>query len=310
MNKNRAVLLAKLEAGGYGVDPTPTTAANAIFCEEPDIEPLVKTLERNQVRQSYGNVLPIRVGEGMKITFKTELAGSGALGTAPHIGPLLRACNLVETINAGVSVVYDPTSDGDAGESITIWFYRHNLLHQITGCRGTVKLETKTNELGKLSFEFTGLYAGPIDATLPSDPIYPTVKPSPFRSASLAIDGYAAVVDAFSLDLANSISSRPDCNSATGILEYYVSHRKVSGEIDPEAVALATKDFWALWEASTAVAFTATIGQVAANRCVVAGPKVVIDDLKYADRDNRLTYAMPLMFTPNAGDDEVSFTFN
>lgn len=310
MNKNKAVVLAKLEAGGYGVDPTPTTALNAIFCEEPEIEPIVKTLERNHVRQTYGNVLPIRVGEGMKLSFKVELAGSGALGIAPHIGSLLRACNLVETINAGVSVVYDPTSDGDGGESVTIYFYRHNLEHKITGCRGTFKLETKTNEVAKLSFEFTGLYAGPTDVALPTDPVYPTVLPPIFRSASLALDGYAAVIDAFSLDLGNSITSRPDANSATGILEYYVSDRKVSGEIDPEAVALATKDFWSMWQASLAVAFTATIGQVAANRCVVAGPKVAIDDLKYGDRDNRLTYAMPLMFTPDSGDDEVSFTFN
>lgn len=309
MNKNRAVILAKIEAS-YGVDSTPTTAANAIFCEEPEIEPIVKTLERNQVRQAYGNVLPIRVGEGMKITFKTEVAGSGAAGTAPHIGPLLRACNLVETINALVSAVYDPSSDGDGGESVVIYFYRHNLLHKITGCRGTFKLEAKTNEIAKLSFEFTGLYAGPLDQALPTDPVDPGVIPPVFRSASLAIDAYAAVIESLSVDLGNSITSRPDANSATGILEYYVSDRKVAGEIDPEAVALATKDFWAMWQNSTAVAFTATIGQVAGNRCVIAGPKVAIDDLKYGDRENRLTYAMPLMFTPNNGDDEVSFTFN
>lgn len=307
MNKNRAVILAKIEST-YGVDAAPSAATNAIFCSEPEIEVQTKKIERANVRSTYGAQLPINIGEGVKITFACEARGSGTAGTAPEIGPLLRACGLTETINAGVDVQYDPHSDGLGGESVTIWFYRHNLLHKVVGCRGTVKLEAKANEVGKFTFEFTGLYANPVDDTLPTATYNQTLPPV-FQSASLSFDSYAAVVESLSIDLGNSISRRPDANAASGILEYFIGDRQVKGEIDPEAVALTTKDFWTMWRSSSAVAFTATIGQTAGNKLTVSGPKVAIDELKYGDRENILTYSMPLIFTPNAGDDEIKFTF-
>jgi hypothetical protein len=308
MLKTRAIVLAKVEAS-YGVDPTPTAALNAILCEEPEIETIAKKLERNHTRSNYGANVPVNVGEGCKITFGTEVKGSGALGVAPEIGPLLRACNFTETINAGVDVDYDPNSAGSAGESVTLYFYRHDLLHKVVGCRGTFKLEVKAGEYGKLNFEFTGIYAGAIDGSIPSQTVNQTLPPV-FVSASLSIDSYAAVVENLSIDIGNEIGKRPDANAATGILEYFIKDRKASAEIDPEVVALATKDFHAMWENSSQVAFAATIGQTGGNKCVISAPKVVVDELKYGDRESQLIYAMPLILTPNAGDDEVQFKFS
>jgi hypothetical protein len=308
--KNRAVVLVKIEAGGYGIDAEPTAAANAILCSEPEIEPIVKDIERNHVRQSFGSKPKMKIGEGYKISFKTEIMGGGAAGTPPPFGPLLRACGLTETINAGVDVDYDPSSDSFNGESVTVWFYRHGKLHKAVGCRGTVPgLETKTNELAMLSFEFTGIYAGPIDEALPV-PVYPATIPPVFRSAALTIHGYAAVVESLKISDGGSVARRPDANAATGILEYYISDRLITGELDPEVTAIADKDFWAIWQAGTQGAFTAAIGTVVGNRCVISGPKVQLDDLKYADRENLLTYAMPLIFISDAGDDEIQFKFN
>jgi hypothetical protein len=308
MQKNRAVVLAKIEAP-YGTDSIPTGAANAIFCEEPSVEPILKKLERNQTRQVMGAVAPLTIAEGVKISFSVELAGSGAAGTAPHIGPLLRACNMEETLVVDTSAAYAPSSDSFAAESVTIYFYRHLILHKVTGCRGTFKLSGKVNEIAKLMFEFTGIYNGPVDAALPS-PIYPSVVPPIFRAAAFSLDAYAAVISALEIDLGNAIAKRMDANADSGILEYFVSDRKVSGSIDPEVPTLATKDYWAILMAGTQTALTATVGNVAGNRCVITAPKVSISDLKYADREQILTYAMPLSFNPNAGDDELVLTFN
>lgn len=305
---NRAVVLGKIETV-YSTDPTPTGVANAIFCEEPSIEPVLKKLERKQMRNFMGSVVPLVIGEAYKVSFKTEIAGSGAAGTAPHIGPLLRACNMTETISAGVSVAYKPHSDSFTGESVTLYFWRHTILHKVMGCRGTVKISTKVNELGKLSFDFTGIYSGPVDLAM-ATPTYPTVVPPIFRGASFAYDTYAAIISALEIDLGNSIAKRLDANSATGIKEYYIADRAVAGSIDPEVVTIATKDYWSSMAAGTQGALTATVGSVAGNRCVITGPKVSISDLKYADREKILTYAMPLSFNPNAGDDELVLTFN
>jgi len=61
MNKNRAVILAKIETT-YGVDAAPSAASNAIFCSEPEIEVQTKKIERSNVRSTYGAQLPINVG--------------------------------------------------------------------------------------------------------------------------------------------------------------------------------------------------------------------------------------------------------
>lgn len=308
--KNRAVILAKIEAGGYGVDAVPTGAANAILVSEPEIEPIVKDLERNHVRQSFGSQPKLKIGEGYNITFKTEVMGGGGAGVAPPCGPLLRACGLVETINAGVDVDYDPSSDSFNHESVTIYFYRHAKLHKVVGCRGPIPdLEAEVNGFGMFSWKFMGIYAGPVDDALPT-PVYPTTTPPVFRSASLAVHGFAAVIESLKISDGGSVERRPDANAATGILEYYIADRMLSGEIDPEVTAVTDKDFWGIWQAGTLGTFTASIGGTVGNRLVVSGPKVQIDDLKYADRNNLLTYGMPLIFTADAGDDEIQYKFS
>ena len=307
MLKNRAVILAKIETT-YGTDAVPTAADNAILCSAPEIEPIVKKVERPNLRQSFGMDVPVIVGEGLKITLSAESKGSGVVGTPPEIGPLLRACNLAETIVAATSVAYDPHSDGLSGESLTIYFYRHDLLHKVVGCRGTVDLNASVNENGLFNFEFHGIYAGPVDGNLPT-PTVNTIVPPLVRAAALAFDSYAVVASLFKLNVGNTINPRRNINAATGIDSYFIGDRKVTAEIDPEVVPLATKDFWAIWAASQGKALSCTIGSVAGNICTITAANAAIDDLKYADRDNLLTYQMPLILAPTSGDDEFSIIF-
>jgi hypothetical protein len=129
-------------------------------------------------------------------------------------------------------------------------------------------------------------------------------------SASFAIDSYAGVIDGIDIENKNGIAVRTSANAATGVLGRNISTRDLTGKIDPEVVALATKNFWAIWEASTRVAFTATLGSTAGNRCVITAPKVQIDKLGYDNRNDYLVHGMGLNFTPNAGNDEVKFRYS
>jgi len=306
--KSKAVVLAKQEVT-YGVDPTPTSAANAILCSAPEIEVLGRRIERANVKPHYGASVGVNIGEGIKVSFSVELKGSGAAGTAPEIGPLLRACNFTETVTAGTKVDYDPNSANSTGESVTIYFYRHNLLHKVSGCRGTFGVELKSGEYGNIKFDFTGIYQGPVDQNIPANPTYNATDPARFLSAAFGIDGYSAVIENFKFDVGNEIGKRPNANAATGILEYWIKERNIKGEFDPEAVALSEKDFWALWSNSSRVALSATAGQTAGNKCVITAPKVQLDLLKYGDRENILTFSTPVIFTPNAGNDEIKLSF-
>lgn len=314
MLKTKALMLAKVELT-YATDSAPVASANAILCEDPDITPISKSLERNNVRPNFGAKDKLIIGEGLKLSFTTELRGTGIapVVSAPEIGPLFRGCNFTQTLVATPGqecCKYTPHSNMD-GESITLWFYRDGLLFKAVGCRGTFSLDTKVNEYAKIKWEFTGIYAGPVAAgTLPT-PTFSAVVPPVFKGAQFAIDNYAAVIESMKFDMKNSIAKRPDANAATGILSWNITDRAVSADIDPEVPALASKDFWDMWQASETVAMTATIGQTAGNKCVITTPAVQIDDLKFADRENVLTYGLPLRVKPtDAGNDEIEFKFN
>lgn len=308
MLKNKALILAKIEVT-YGTDPTPTGLANAILCGDVDYDVIDSKVERNNIKPNYGAKRFVSIGEGQKLSFSVELKGSGVAGTAPEIGPLLRACNFTQVISAGVSVTYTPNS-AQAGESVTLYYYLDGLLHKITGARGSWAIaEGKVNTYVTLKFEFTGIYGGPVAEALAS-PTWNATVPPVFRGAAFAIDTYAAVIDGLALECKNDVVKRADLNAATGILEWFIKERSVTAKISPEMVLPATKDFWGIWQAGTAVAMTATIGSAAGNRCVITAPAVQLDKPKYGDRENIVTADLPLVLAPTAaGNDELVLAF-
>jgi len=444
MNRTKAVVLAKLETA-YGVDPTPTSGANAILCELPEFEVLGKKLERNFTRGFYGTLPPVNVGEGLKLSFTTELKGGGLTGAgdpvvyaviAPEIDPLLQICNFTkETLNdTNSSILYTPNSDdttpsfaanrvsngtfttdltgwtganwayssgkarhtagaitaltqagttgtvgrteklsfaisnrtagtvkieiggeqsasysatptsavyltptttgalkivpssdfdGDidnvtcqaissgsvTAKSAVLYFYQHNILHKMLGCKGSLSLDLKVNEYAKIKFEFTGIYAGPVDTVIPASPTYNSTLPPVYQSALFTLDSYAAIISNLKLDIKNEIAKRVDANAATGILEYYVKGRTITGECDPEVPSLDVYNFWSKWDNSTQVHLVTTLGASSGNQVVIDAPQVVFETPKYADREGLLTHALSMMLCASVGNDEITLKF-
>lgn len=304
---SKGVILAKVEAT-YGTDPVPTPQANAIRVENPSVEPSWLKLIRNYMQPYKGARRQIVVGESVKVSFKTEVKGSGAAGTAPEIGVLFRGCGFTETVVPATSVAYDPNSLIDSSESITIYAYKDGIVRKIVGCRGTFNFECKAQEYGYISWEFEGLYAGPADEANPS-PTWNATLPPRFISASFTYATIAAIIENLKINAGNEIAKRHDVNTATGVSQIFIKERKVTANIDPEVVALATKNWETALTSNTEAAITAALGAVAGNILTVSAPKVVIDDLKDADRENIWTYDMPLICLPNAGNDDVKFAF-
>lgn len=98
---NITTLLAKIEAT-YGTDAVPTAAANAVLLRgKPTLTPLDMTVVQRDLLRPYlgnGDILPGSIFG--KLSFEVEAAGSGAAGTAPPHGALLRACAVSQSINA------------------------------------------------------------------------------------------------------------------------------------------------------------------------------------------------------------------
>ncbi|KIA79790.1 hypothetical protein QR66_14020, partial [Chromobacterium piscinae] len=239
---NRLAVLAKLETT-YGTDAVPTGAANAILVSSPKLTPMeADRVERDVVRPHFGNAESIPTGVRVKLDMEVELAGSGKKGTAPAWGCLLEACGFGKTVVADASVKYALSSDQHA--SISLHCNYDGVHHVLLGARGTVSLDLQNKALPKFKFSFTGIYRPVTDKKTPSVAHGLFVTPVPFDApnvGALTLHGFAPAVQSVSIDLANEVTHRSLPGSSESVL---ITHRKPSGQIAMEAVAVKDKDWW------------------------------------------------------------------
>jgi hypothetical protein len=307
MLTRKRTLLAKIEAI-YGTDPVPTGAANAIQVRNLNINPQeTETEKRNLVRPYLGNSEEIPVAIHVTADFEVELAGSGAAGTAPAYGPLLRACAFSETISAGVSVVYALVSG--SFESVTLYFNVDGVLHTLTGARGTVSFDLTAKKLPVMKFKFTGLYSPVTDAVAPALTLTAWKKPVPVNGVNttdLTLHGYAGIIlSQLSVDVANSVAFE----SLVGVEEVNVTDRAPAGTIAMRAVSVATKDWWTAIKDATTGALSITHGTVAGNKVKLDAPGVQLTKPTYQDMNGNQMLQAGLVLVPGAtGNDELTIT--
>lgn len=309
---NKGLILAKIESV-YGTDPTPAVATNALITMGmPTFEIVGNALQRNIPLGHFGSVKPVNVGEALKLNFTTELKGSGSAGTASRYGCLLRACNLTEAVDPGVNVTYTPNSTFE-GESVTLWFYANTTLHKITGAVGNAVLKFVSNEIAVIEWSFTGLYAGSGHAstvTFPS-PTHEAIAPVVWRGASFELNGGSVVINEISIDLGNEVAKRLDGNATYGISRYFVKNRAVKGSMIIEKEALSSYNPFSIWDAATQHNVTFNSGASAGNICGVAVTGVMIEQPKYADKENIQMYDLAFTVNPTVatGNNEIVLTF-
>lgn len=116
LNRKRLVL-AKIETT-YGVDPTPTGAANAILVRNLNLTPQESDFAgRDVVRPYLGRSEQIPTAIRGMLELEVEMAGVAAAGVAPGYGPMLRACGFAETL---VAVAVTGTAQAGAASTITL----------------------------------------------------------------------------------------------------------------------------------------------------------------------------------------------
>ena len=104
-----AAILAKVETT-YGVSAAPTGAANALLISNLNITYQSENVARDLVVPFIGGFEQLVGRTFLEISFSVELASSGAAGTAPPWGALLRACGYAETVTAAKRVEYNPVT--------------------------------------------------------------------------------------------------------------------------------------------------------------------------------------------------------
>lgn len=303
---SKKAVLYKAE-GTYNTDPVPTGAANwmeahnvALTPQDFDVE------ERNVTRINMGNGARVVTGKRVKLAFDVPLAASGALGTAPKIGPLLLGCGFAETVVAATSVTYNLVSS--AFGSGTFYINIDGVLHKGTGARGTwgIKLD---KGLPVLHVELTALYLAPTDTAMPATTRtgWPTEYPA--NAANTLVCTVNAVAAYYSKFEAVGGMQIAHDNFPGGYEAIAVKGRAPTASMSILAPTLAVLDPFALKLAQTNIAVQVVHGPTAGNK-VQVDLKTPIVDVGYEDISGSVGYA--LSFAPEDPTDlntEITLTF-
>lgn len=307
---NRAVVAAKAET----TEGTVITLAGAdanFQVMEPKFEADVPMFTRQIIDTSlspFKRIAGTRLG---KISFTVENKGSGAAGTAPAMGKLLKACGFGETVVASTSVTYAPTSTLASIDSLTIALFKDGLKKMIKGARGNVKYSAKNGEPGTYEFEFTGVYDSVADVAMLTPSGVEGTVPVQLLSALFSVASFSAFISQISFDMGNTLEPRPDINTAAGYISALLTKREPKGSFDPEDELVATHDFYGRWIAGTTGVLTWKHPGSAGNICTFSAPVCQYTKIAENDRNGIATLGADFLLARSAagGNDEISIAY-
>lgn len=307
-----SAILAKIEST-VGSDATPTGAANAILVKNMSINPLnAQNVSRDLMRGYMGGSEQLIGSSYIDCSFDVELAGSGAAGTAPAWGALLRGCGMAEVISAGLRVDYTPISA--SFESLTIYYHDDGVLHKMLGTRGSVSLDMLSGNSSTMKFKFLGIDGGVIASANPSltltnwkqplvitDPNSSDVTLGCTYSAGALVGGTAYPSQGLSLDIGNSVSHIP----LLGGQSIEITQRDASGSVSLDVTAAQEVALMASVKANTVQGIGLLHGTASGYKILVHAPAVQMINPKKNDVSGRRMIGYDLRLTPLSGNDEL-----
>ena len=305
LRTSQRLLLAKIESS-YGTDPTPTGSANAILVRSLEITPFQSdVVERELVRGYMGNYETLHASQRVEVTFEVEMAGSGAAGTAPAYGPLLKACGNSQTIVSSTSVTYAPVSS--SFDSATLYFFQDGVQQKVTGARGSFSISAEVGAIPTISFTMVGLFNAPTDVANATPTYQNQADPVLFKNGnttSQQLFSYAGAVQSFSFDQNNQTVYR---ELVGGTKEVLITDRRPGGSIVIEAVTMATKNYFTAITGSATGNNTFQHGQTAGNIFTFSAPQTDLSAVTYSDSDGVQMLNFDYTATPTtSGNDEYS----
>lgn len=303
-------ILAK-EESTYGTDSSPTGADDAIRVSALEISPAEsEVLSRDLIRSYLGNSPQLIANTRVTVTFTVEYSGSGAAGTAPQYGPLLKACGFSETVVASTSVTYAPVST--SFDSVTMYIDNDGIRHIVTGARGTLSISLNANQIPVYNFTMTGQYNAPTDTASPTLTFQNQADPEIFNDTNTtAFTLYSATnlaLQSAEIDLGNEVVYRELVNSTKEVL---ITNRAATANFVIETPTLATKDFFALAVAGTSGNLSIVHGSTAGNIITLASPTggLSLGNPTYSEDQGIVMLNLPTTMVPSdSGNDEITLT--
>ena len=304
-------LLAKIESS-EGTDPTPVGGSNAIQVSSVEVTPIEADTVQPEAFQGFiGNSTrgTILANKRVSVSFSTELSGSGAAGTAPAYGPLLKSAGLSETVVSSTSVTYAPVSASFS--SCTIYCFYDGTRHKITGARGTVTFNMVAGQFATADFQFIGTYNAP-DGTAMSG-----TWTLANQSAALEVNDTNVTtatfhgatgqrIESFDLALNNELIYKETASSKQTL----IVNRAPGGTAVIEAPVIGTTDYFAKAVAVATGATDVILGASAGNIVRLKADQTDITGASYGDTNGVRSLNIPYLALPTtAGNNEMSLIF-
>lgn len=298
-------ILIKQEAT-YGVDPTPTGAADWIEARNVTLTPMeVDKVATNIVMPYAGNAGSVIVGQWAKLSFDIAFVPSGVVATAPKWAALIMACGLAETTAPGVSVIYNLVSD--LYSSLFGYINIDGNLHKMAGMRGEVKVNQSAKGAPKMSFSFDSLYLTPAGGLMPTvtrtgwllEEAVNSKNTSPMTLGTQTL-GYSN----FDWSLGNKIS-RIDLPGPQQ--EICIDDRSPQASLTVLAPPIAVWNPFAIADAGSVIELSVTHGS-AAGKKIKTNMHVKIIGVDYEAIEKNLGYKLSLEPVPVNGNDEITLT--
>ena len=304
-------LIAKIEST-YGTDPTPVGGSDAIQVTNLEVTPIESDNVQASAFQGFiGNSTrgTLVANKRVSVTFDVELAGSGAAGTAPAFGPLLKSCGLSETVVASTSVTYAGVSSSFS--SATIYCFYDGTRHKITGARGSVTFNFTAGQFATASFNFIGIYNAPDDTalsgtfTVANQAAALEVNDTNMTTATF-FGETSQRIESFDLALNNELIYKETASSK----EVLITNRAPGGTAVIEAPAVGTTDFFADAVAASTASSNLVLGATSGNIVSLTTAQTDITGVSYGDTNGVVSLSMPYLALPStSGNDELSLVF-
>jgi hypothetical protein len=278
----------------------------------PDFAP-----EERQAPGRPGRISSIPGPRSGKVTFKTDLYGSGNSGApVPALMDLLLpACSCVKTVNTFARSLLAPEAAGAATKTATIGVYVSGKLKMIRGAMGTVKFTFPAGKRAVAEWSFSGLWVAPTDVAMLSA-TFPTYAPLRAGSGSLTLtygsDAWTPRANELSIDLGNVLHLMPTLNDTTGYALCSVPNYATGGSLDPLSTLVADHDIFGHILAAHEMSLAYVLGSVAGNRITFSAPALQFTNAQEAEREGTEvdSATFQLNTVSAAGGDELSILFS
>lgn len=312
----KSAILAKIESV-YGTDAAPTGAANAMLVSNIVSNPLnAQNVDRDLIRSYLGASEQLVGSAYVELSFDVEIQSSGAAGTAPAFGPLLRACGMAETITATTRVEYNPISD--SMESVTIYYYDDGALHKLLGARGSFDMAMGVGERPVFRFKFIGQDGGLTASANPSLTLTGFKTPAAITNSNTndlligcsyatgALSGGTAYTSrGLELSSGNDVQFIP----LLGAEYVEITNRGFGGKLALDLTAAQEVTFMTTVKANTTQSIGIQHGSSAGYISIVYAPAAQLTNPAKEDQNGMRLIGYDMRLLPSAGNDEVQLCF-